>query len=326
MIHSGKSKKIIIDEIHKLKDPSELLKLGADYYPELKVIATGSSSLSASSKFRDTLTGRKFDLWLSPMNLSDMKDFSNEDIKHRLLRGGLPPFFLSDHYPELEYHEWMDSFWARDIQELFKVEKRYSFLKFIELILVDSGGIFEATRFAKSCEVSRATILNYLNILEYTYIAAIIRPFHGKKSNEIISSPKVYGFDTGFIHFFKGNLEPRNEDFGILWEHFVLNEIRSKLPNIEVNYWRDKSGHEIDFILSKRGKPPILIECKWKKKEVDTTNIVLFRKFYPEGQNFIIVPGDFESHQTKNKGVSITYSSLNNLMTILQKPLRGFAG
>ena len=31
-------KRIILDEIHRLKNPSELLKIAADYYPKVKII------------------------------------------------------------------------------------------------------------------------------------------------------------------------------------------------------------------------------------------------------------------------------------------------
>jgi hypothetical protein len=47
--------------------------------------------------------------------------------------GGLPPFFLTSSLPEREFQEWMDAYWAKDIQELFRLERRYSFLRFTEL-------------------------------------------------------------------------------------------------------------------------------------------------------------------------------------------------
>src|SRR5512137_2308073 len=50
---------VVFDEIHRLRDPSRVLKIGADLFPQLKIIATGSSTLAASRKFKDTLTGRK---------------------------------------------------------------------------------------------------------------------------------------------------------------------------------------------------------------------------------------------------------------------------
>ncbi|MCK4852345.1 MAG: AAA family ATPase, partial [Candidatus Omnitrophica bacterium] len=66
-LDSIKNKRIILDEIHRLKNPSELLKIAADHYPETLILATGSSTLGVSTKFRDTLTGRKRQLWLTPM-------------------------------------------------------------------------------------------------------------------------------------------------------------------------------------------------------------------------------------------------------------------
>ena len=96
-------------------------------------------------------------------------------------------------------------------------QRRDSFQKFTELVLAQSGGIFEATRFTGPCEVSRPTIANYLNVLEATFVAHVVRPFSLRKPTEIISAPKVYGFDTGFICYYRGWLELRHEDLGILW-------------------------------------------------------------------------------------------------------------
>jgi len=220
---------IVLDEIHRLQNPSELLKIAADHYPGLRVIATGSSTLGASRKFRDTLAGRKRDIWLAPMCLADLKDADRPDLHHRLLRGGLPPFFLADQLPERDFQEWMDAYWAKDIQELFRLESRSSFQKFVELVLAQSGGIFEATRFSRPCEVSRPTISTYLKVLEATFVAHVIRPFSTHRATEIVSAPKVYGFDTGFVCYYRGWQELRPEDFGVLWEHFVLNEIMANL-------------------------------------------------------------------------------------------------
>ena len=155
-----KGKTVVLDEIHRLGNPSEVLKIAADHHPGTRVLATGSSTLGASAKFRDTLTGRKAELWLTPMTLADLEDFKATDLRHRLLQGGLPPFFLSPELPEKEFQEWMDAFWAKDIQELFRMERRSSFQRFLELLLAQSGGLFEATRFTAPCEVSRPTITN----------------------------------------------------------------------------------------------------------------------------------------------------------------------
>ncbi len=60
-------KRVVLDEIPRLPNPSELLKIAADHFPDRCILATGSSTLGASSRFRDTLAGRKSELWLTPM-------------------------------------------------------------------------------------------------------------------------------------------------------------------------------------------------------------------------------------------------------------------
>ena len=280
-LESCRGHRIVLDEIHRLDNPSELLKIAADHYPDVRVIATGSSTLGASSKFRDTLTGRKRNLWLTPMTLSDMAEAGITSMEHRLLHGGLPPFLLSDALPEADFQEWMDAYWAKDIQELFQVERRTPFQKFAELLLAQSGGLFEASRFTSACEVSRPTIANYLKVMEETLLMHVVRPFSTHRATEIIAMPKVYGFDTGFVCAARGWQQLRSDDMGQLWEHFVLNEISARLQHREIFYWRDKRGHEIDFVLPGKRQEPMAIECKWSADDFDATNLKSFRGLYP---------------------------------------------
>ena len=306
-------RRVVLDEIHRLGNPSELLKIAADHYSRIRIVATGSSTLSASTKFRDTLAGRKRDLWLTPICLEDLEDFQQPDLKHRLVRGGLPPFFLADTLRERDFQEWMDAYWAKDIQELFRLERRDSFQKFTELVMAQSGGIFEATRFAHPCEVSRPTITNYLRVLEATFVAHVIRPFSTRRPTEIISAPKVYGFDTGFVRYYRGWQELREEDLGVMWEHFVLNEIMARLQSREVFYWRDKRGHEVDFVLAARRRKPVAIECKWSANNFDPRNLRALRQRYPEGEN-IVVAHDVERSFSRNYGsLKVRFESLSSL-------------
>lgn len=309
-----RGKRVVLDEIHRLRSPSELLKISADHYPDIRILATGSSTLGASRKFRDTLTGRKIEIWLTPLILADLKDFGKEDLRRRFLNGGLPSFFLSPAPPEREFQEWMDAYWAKDIQELFRLERRYSFQKFAELVMARSGGIFEATKFSGECEASRSTIMNYLRVLEATLVAHVIRPFSSHRATEIISAPKIYGFDTGFVSYHRGWHELRSEDKGYLWEHFVLNELQAQLQVRDVRYWRDKRGHEIDFVWVKPGSSPIAIECKWSTSEFDASGLKAFRRAYPQGENFIVTH-DVERPYVRRYGdLSVEYVSLPELI------------
>lgn len=309
--------KIVLDEIHRLANPSEVLKIAHDYFPNIQVIATGSSSLGVSDKFKDTLTGRKLEIWLTAMNYQDMLDFGKTDFKHRLLHGGLPSFFLSDHLPEHEFHEWMDSFWSREIQELFRLERRSAFLKLVELLFVQSGSIFEATRFSAPCEVNRSTINNYLSVLEATHVVHVIRPFSMRKSTEIVAAPKTYAFDTGFVCYFRGWTELHSTELGPLWEHLVLNELHSFILPKEIMYWRDKRGHEIDFVLARRGRTPDALECKWRAKDFDPQNLISFRRSYPLGLNYVIASDVDRAISRRFSDLTVTFIGINNVKDIL---------
>ena len=314
-----RGQRVILDEIHRLGNPSEMLKIAADHYPDIKVIATGSSRLGASAKFKDTLAGRKTDFWLTPMMSRDLRDFGNEDLTFRMLRGGMPPFFLGKELPEKDFQEWMDAFWAKDIQELFRLERRYSFQKFIELLLAQSAGIFEATRFARPCEVSRTTISNYLAVLEATYVVNVIRPYSTHRPTEIVAAPKVYGFDTGFVCYYKGWSCLRPEDFGLLWAHYVLNEMHAHFQTRRVNYWRDKRGHEVDLVIAPRNLPPIAIECKWSASDLDLSGIQAFRKQYPKGENFVVAQDVDTTFEKSYGNLQVKFVDLGGLILRLSK-------
>lgn len=307
-------RRIVLDEIHRLQNPSEILKIAADHFPGTRIVATGSSVLGASARFRDSLAGRKRDVWLTPMNSLDLAEFGGH-LKHRLLHGGLPPFFLSPAVPDADFQEWMDAYWAKDIQELFRLERRHSFLRFAELLWRQSGGIFEASAFAGPCEVSRATITNYLAVLEATAVVHLLRPFHSGKAGEIVAAPKVYGFDTGFVCFYRGWERLRQEDLGVLWEHYVLNELHSRLPGRQVRYWRDKQKHEIDFVLSDpAATSPAIIECKWSADEFDPAALLVFRRRYSQGKNLVVAYDLERSFTREYHGVEVRFVSLEGMV------------
>ena len=313
-LKSLKGKRAALDEIHRLGNPAELLKIAADHFPNVRLVATGSSSLGASSNFGDTFTGRDSDIWLTPMILADIRDFQNADLAHRMRHGGLPPFFMARSAPDAEIQDWLDSYWSKDIQTLFRLERRAAFQKFFELLLAQSGGIFEATGYAAPCEVSRPTIANFLAVLEATYVAQVLKPFSSHRASEIVAAPKVYGFDTGFVCTLRGWDHLRADDMGYLWEHLVLNEILACCGRQGIGYWRDKRGHEVDFVISRRGHPPLAIECKWQADRFDPTALKSFRQIYPAGMNFLVAQDVDRSFQRRFANLEVVVCSLNSLI------------
>jgi uncharacterized protein len=148
-----------------------------------------------------------------------------------------------------------------------------------------------------------------LNVLEATFVAHVIRPFSNHKPTEIISAPKVYAFDTGFVCYYRGWHQLRQTDLGFLWEHLVLNEMIAHLQNRDVRYWRDKCGHEVDFVVAQRRRRPVALECKWSADRFDDTNLQSFRRQYPEGENFVIVQDVDRSFTRTIGGLTVRFQN-----------------
>jgi hypothetical protein len=297
----GCSKPVVVfDEVHQLRDPARVLKIGADGFPKLKILATGSSTLAASKKFRDTLTGRKRLVHLTPVLWDELPAFG-ATLPKRLFHGGLPPALLAESKKPAFYREWMDSFFARDIQRLFGFRDMNRFNALLEYVLRQSGGQWEVTKTAKALGITRPTVESHLGALEITHAVALVRPFHGGGQHELVKQPKVYAFDTGFVSFARGWDPLRTEDLGILWEHLVLEQLQAYFPDTPVRYWRDKSGREVDFVLAHRRDAVDAIECKWNPAAFDSASLKVFRSYYPKGHNFLVTPSA-DTAYVKNYG------------------------
>ena len=312
---SQSGRTIALDEIHRLKNPAELLKIAADHH-NIRIIATGSSKLEANKKFKDTLTGRKFNLHLTPATSSDAVDFK-AGLDERLLHGGLPDFMMAPRPQPRAYIEWIESYWARDITGTFRIDKKDAFMKLMELLFINSGGIFEASKYGPLCELSRPTIKEYFALLSETSVISAVRPFSSGKARELTSAPKVYSFDTGFTAFFRGWEKLRSEDRGIMWEQYVLNEILACAQSGRVNYWRDKDGHELDFVLYRNARKPAAIECKWQAQAFDPGNLKVFRRLHPDGENYLVTHDTTAAHVKMYGAIRVNVAGIGDICGIV---------
>lgn len=297
---------IILDEVHQLETPSELLKIAADEFPEKKILATGSSTLAATAKFRDSLTGRKRTVFLPPVLATELKAFGDASMDHRFLNGGLPGCLLATELDPEFYVEWLDSYFARDVQELFRIGKRTEFLKLTEILIRNSGGFAEVTSLAKQSGLTRPTVMSYLEVLELTHVVHRLRPFHAGGKREILAQPKVYAFDSGFVCHCRGWTSLRAEDRGQLFEGLVLDVLRTVNPLKPIQYWRDKSDREIDFVIPQTGSNVDAFECKWNAAKFSPAHLEVFRTHYPDGRNYLVVPSGKAIERRRFNGIEVT--------------------
>ncbi|MBF0503261.1 MAG: ATP-binding protein [Candidatus Riflebacteria bacterium] len=310
---------VIFDEIHQLADPSRLLKIGADEFPHIKILATGSSTLAATDKFKDSLTGRKRSVHLTPVLLDELPAFQQTPLLKRLYHGGFPQTVMETHKSEGFYREWMDSFFSRDIQRLFGFRDFSKFTLFFEYLLRQSGGLFELARASSELGISRPTLENYLQALSISHAVTILRPFHKSGLKELVKTPKVYAFDTGFVSFARGWDPLRPSDYGQLWEHLILEYLQAHFPERSIHFWRTSTGLEIDFLVPHSRDRLDCIECKWDPRKFAPDGLITFRALYPHGRNILLSPVEPAiSYQKTFGALEVTIASPHALKTLLK--------
>jgi predicted AAA+ superfamily ATPase len=229
--------------------------------------------------------------------------FGVSDFDRRLLHGGLPEILLSEKKDPVFFSEWIDSFYARDILTLFNIRNRQGFLSLFRLLLRQSGGQLDYSKMANLSEMSRATVKVHLEAMQIAHAVYLLRPFHGGGKREIVSRSKCYAFDTGLVTFEKGWDSIREDDRGLLWEHLVLDSLRSEFSDELLYYWQDKSHREIDFIIRRNREYVDTVECKINPDKFSSESVKVFRSIYPKGDNYVVSPAVTKPHKIRRGGL-----------------------
>jgi len=185
---------------------------------------------------------------------------------------------------------------------------RTGFLKLLQLLFLQSGGILDVTSMSKESGLSRPTVMSHIEALTVAHAIYPVFPFFGGGQREIVKRPKVYAFDTGFVCYSNGWDNIRETDRGILWEHLVLDMLRVKYG--EVYYWQDKLKNEIDFVVKDRGGNVNIFECKINANKFSLKSLKKFRDFYPKGINYCISPSVKEPYKLRLQSFEIEFKAV----------------
>jgi predicted AAA+ superfamily ATPase len=262
---------LALDEIHKYSRWKNFLKGTYDTQKEKHhFIITGSAKLDIYKKGQDSMLGRFFTWRLHPLCLAELKhEFNNDNhqnIDLLLNLGGFPePFFEGE---EVFAKRWRNEkrklVFRQDIQELESI-KDISLLEiFYQSLTERVTSEVVLANIARDLEIAPKTAKSWLNILERTYAIFVVRPFSKGIKKAITKTPKVYFYDNGEV----------DGDDGAKFENLVASHLLKRIQFLEdlygdryeLNYLRDKNGHEVDFIILKNNKPVCLIEAKENDK------------------------------------------------------------
>jgi len=303
---------LLLDEIQYAENPSNFLKYLYDTYsPNLKIIATGSSSFYIDKKFKDSLIGRKRLFHLKTLNFDeflvfkDKIDLKNElekirerqeyksvrytEIMHYLTEyltfGGYPNVVLaqSDEEKINVLEEIKNSYIKRDILDS-KVENRQAFYNLLNILAGQTGNLLNKNMLSKSLRIDLSTVENYLYIMQKSYHIELVRPFFRNIKKELVKMPKVYFNDIGLLNILLNNFQAiiKREDKGSLLENYVYIRLREIYKQDDIKFWRTASGNEVDFVVSDTFGKGEAFEVKFNASLLAKSKYKLFRNTYPE--------------------------------------------
>jgi len=271
----GSKRLVVIDEAQRVENIGLTLKLIVDNFPEIQVIATGSSSFELSGKIAEPLTGRKDEFYLYPFSVEELlSSYSpveiNRLLEERMVYGSYPGIVFSDSR-DTRVRELATSYSYKDALTYQDIRNPELLEKLLQALALQVGNEVSYTELAQTLGINKVTVESYVRILEQAFIIFRVGPFSRNVRNELKKKRKVYFYDLGMRNALINNLNPlalRN-DVGALWENFLVSERIKRNANARVYantyFWRTTSGKEIDYI-EEAGGVISGFEFKWKKE------------------------------------------------------------
>jgi len=271
---------VIIDEVQKVPQLLDEIHWLIEN-KGLRFILCGSSARKLKRGKANLLGGRAWRYEMHPLVSAEVADLN---LLQALNRGMLP-----QHYMQEEYHKSLQAYVRDYLQEEVFAEGLSrnipAFSRFFEAMGFTHGELTNYANIARDCGIDAKTVKEYYQILGDTLLGTMIEPYKKRQERQVImKAGKFYLFDVGVAGAITRRRIPqeKGEQFGKAMEHFILMEILAHRAyrelDYDVNFWRTKSGLEVDFIL---GQGEVAIEVKGTSR-VDHADLRPLKAFIQE--------------------------------------------
>ncbi|GAB6091118.1 ATP-binding protein [Spirochaeta dissipatitropha] len=315
-IRQVKTNLLFIDEFQYCRNISSVFKAIYDLNPDIKIFASGSSSLDIQSHLKESLAGRKRQHIIYPLSLSewlggtspelarissidttdpvDQAEAYRQKLDMFIRYGGLPGISSSD--SDLEKREYLfgiyETYIAKDIKSFLNEESILSFNTMMRWLALHNGSMLQKASLSRTSGVSTRQIDKYLEILGGTFVLSQVLPLYNNKGKELTKTSKYYLYDQGIINSIIQDFRPAQlrTDIGTLHEQLVYWELKKQMDiRFQLKYWRTSDGKEVDFILEKdRQLLPIEVKTSWSAGKIPK-GLRAFLALYPEVRQAVVL-------------------------------------
>lgn len=274
------AKYLFVDEIQQMHGWERWIRMLYDTETFIQIFISGSSASLLSRDIGRVLTGRHLTFVVFPFSFRENLRFYGwenftpdflEYNKNKLLhyqdeyvkKGGFPEILgKSDSERNIIMTNIYNDILSRDISARFNAS--YEIIKKISYHLLSNvTNEFSYRSVANAAETSVETAEKYIGFLKESFIILTLDFFSYKTKVQFKQNKKAYCIDNGLRNAVSFKF---SEDIGRLAENAVLIELKRR--GKDIYYWKDKSGGEVDFLVSEGLKVSELIQVCW-----DMTNL-----------------------------------------------------
>ena len=250
----------IIDEIQYVPELFSYLQVFTDERNQVgEYIITGSQNFLLMQQISQSLAGRVALFTLLPLSLKELKDseYSFSTWESFAVSGSYPRKILFDIDGRDYYANYLSTYVERDVRLLKNITNLDLFQKFIFLVAGRVGQLFNQSSLGNELGVDNKTINSWMSLLETSYIAYRLYPYHSNFNKRIVKTPKVYFYDTGLLSFLLGikSEQEMSQHFakGSIFENLIITEFLKNAYNKgdtpSFYFWRDHANNEVDLLI-----------------------------------------------------------------------------
>ncbi len=277
-------------------------------------ILTGSNNFLLQQNIAQSLAGRIAFMNLLPFSLKELHHgkFAILDENDLMIKGFYPPVWANKIPPQDWYPNYIRTYIDRDVRQIKNITDLIVFERFMHLLAGRAGQQLNLSSLAVETGADSKTIQSWIGILESSFIIYLLKPHYRNFNKTLVKTPKLYFYDTGLVCSLLGITSPAqlasHPVRGSLFENMVITEMIKQRTNaglpINLYYWRDKTGHEIDVIIDEAGElTPIAIKAG---KTINTEyfkNLIYWNNLNESSKGYLLYTGD--ERQVRSNGIEV---------------------
>lgn len=270
---------LVLDEIHKYRRWRNFLKGLFDAGPrDRRILVTGSARLDLYRRGGDSLQGRYHYLRLHPFSVAELDLSSTRDLVQLATLGGFPEPFLGG--SRTEARRWSREYRTRLVREDVATLENVQDLDTLELLALRLprlvGAPLSINALREDLQVSHRTVSRWITILERLYAIFRVSPFGAPRVRAVKKAQKHYHLDWSVVDDEAARFENLVAGHLLKWVHHQ-QDVEGR--EMELRYFRDVDGREVDFVVTENDRPSVLVECKLSDAPVSSPLRYLLQRF-----------------------------------------------